>query len=132
MRDRSDLVIGFLIGGLVGVVAGLALAPAPGSEVRRQVGRRAADAAVRVRTGSGRLQSQLRDGAGAMGVRARTSAAEVGRLVRERVERALDALQQTVEEAVDALTPANGTAPGMTEAAGEGLPSGEVPAGGEA
>ena len=133
MRDRSDLVIGFLIGGIAGVIAGLALAPAPGTEMRRQLGRRAADTAGRVRSSSQRLQTQIRGGAGAVGSRARTSAAEVGRRVRERVENALDAVQQTVEEAVESLTAANGTAPGLADAEGEeGVSGGIIPGGGEA
>lgn len=58
MQDRSDLLVGLVIGGLVGAMVGILLAPAPGQDTRRQVRERAGDAAELLRDGSLRLGQQ--------------------------------------------------------------------------
>jgi gas vesicle protein len=94
VRDRGDLLVGLVLGGLLGALAGLLLAPAPGHETRRILGRRARAVGDRVRTGADALAS-----------RARLSAEEVLRLTRRRVDEALDTVQETIAEAAGPTAP---------------------------
>ena len=58
MQDRSDLRVGLVIGGLVGALLGILVAPARGEDTRRQVAERAGDVTTFLRDGSTRLSSQ--------------------------------------------------------------------------
>ncbi len=117
MRDKGDFAAGLLVGGLVGALIGLLLAPASGDELRRVVGRRAAETVGRVRDGAGQLADRVCDEADQTSTHVRQQAQAAGRRVRAKVEAMLGGIQQTVEEAVANLAPGEGPAPGLGEAA---------------
>ncbi len=124
MRDRGDLLTGLLVGGLLGAVAGLLLAPATGTETRAEWRRRTTDAAERVRTGTYAAAGRLRARAGGVSAMARLSAEDILRLVRRGVTDTRDAVLETLEQSAEPV-------------AGEGrldppAPDGGQPVGGEA
>ncbi len=97
MQDRGNFVIGLLMGGLVGTLVGILLAPAPGEETRRQVGAKAGDAASRLREGSARVAAQASQSVQTLSQRVRT---RVGTLQAQ----ALDGVAETMQPEEAAAT----------------------------
>ena len=124
VRDRGDLLTGLLVGGLLGTVAGLLLAPATGTETRAAWRRRTTDTAERVRAGTYAAAGRLRARAEGVSARARLSADDILRMVRRGVADTLDAVQETLEQTVEPVA-----AEGRPEPS---APDGGQPVGGEA
>ena len=61
MSNRGDFWAGMALGGIVGALLGLLLAPAPGEETRRRIGERVAGAAETARERLGEVGAQLRE-----------------------------------------------------------------------
>lgn len=83
MSDKGDFLAGLIVGGLVGLVAGVLFAPQSGEEVRSAVRDRATDTIDRVRDVSDHVRDgvdRLRDGVD----RLREGVAEMAGSVRER------------------------------------------------
>jgi len=100
MGNKGDFLTGFLVGGLVGVAAGLLLAPAPGEESLRTLKERAAEATLQARESAGEITSKLRDGAQDIAYRIK------GRLPSsEEVEKALEFAESKLEELEEQLEP---------------------------
>ncbi|MBX6377736.1 MAG: YtxH domain-containing protein [Clostridia bacterium] len=59
MSQERDWFLGFLAGGLVGFLAGLMLAPAPGAEIRGRVRNTARQAADRLQETAERARERL-------------------------------------------------------------------------
>lgn len=109
--------MGLLVGGLVGVLVGLLLAPAPGEETRRVLGDRATETGGRVRAGALQVADKVRERATTISDRAAQSAAVLGRQVRTQVGGLVGTAQQALDET---LRGSDGSAPaaaGMGEAA---------------
>lgn len=117
MKDKGDFAVGLLVGGLVGALIGLLLAPASGEETRRVLGARTTDTASRVRQGAGEVAGRVRQGAGDISERARRTGEAAGRRVRAELECLLNGVQETVAETVAELSPEDGSAAELGEAA---------------
>lgn len=76
MADNGDFLAGLVIGGLLGFVAGVVLAPASGSETREIIADRTQTAVKQARSGM----------------------AEVGGLVKENVEKVVDVVKDVLPE----------------------------------
>lgn len=76
MADNGDFLAGLVIGGLLGFVAGVLLAPASGSETREMI--------------ADRTQSAVKQ--------ARSGMAEVGGLVKENMEKVVDVVKDVLPE----------------------------------
>jgi gas vesicle protein len=79
--SRGDFLIGLLVGGVIGLAAGVLFAPAAGEETRQSIRRRTGGAVSRVRAGADEVGERVREGIG----RARDGAAQLASEIRSRL-----------------------------------------------
>jgi gas vesicle protein len=77
--SRGDFLTGLLVGGILGLAAGILFAPASGDETRDVIRHRAGETADRVRGSAQDVGDRLRDGMTRVRERAGTVRDELGR-----------------------------------------------------